>query len=500
MMKHWYKRGAAVLLAVFLLILEAGGAFFACLGKASAEEKTVPTVEAILKGGPAISAKAGVVMEVHSNAVLFAKNATEALSPVSLTKLATALVVLENGTMTDTVKCSYTAINGIGSKVTRVGLVVDEKVSVGDLLCASLVASADEATYALGEHVGGNMRIFLKEMNARMEQLGAVNTKFTSCTGTGNTKQTSCAYDIGLVACRLGCRTDFLEIAGLKWYKIPQTNLKEARTIAQTHKFIRQTLKYDYAIAGKSGGAGADNTYNLCTYAEKDGMRLVAIVFGSSSDEGAYDDTVTMLNYAFENYTSYTMRAVEKVANDDYAGFFDECRMFTGKDHETIYINDSATVVVPHDADLTKLQKNVEYTIPEDYVHGENVIGQLVYSYQGTMIGRTDIIYFNEEYPLSQKDFNAVWPKFLFSPSLLESVGGPGTDTIVKLSGTKKATPTPTPLPKSIIRWEGTSKQAAGLRAGVIFGAIFLVCVIIIYIVLPMFMLKRSPKNKLRRR
>ena len=513
-----YNRMAAIALILLLVLTGGGSAFCAALSGARADDvhrtagsdgavnqssdtKEVPTINAIQAGGPAISAKAGIVMEVHSGAVLFAKNATDSCAPMSLTKLMTALLVLENGTMSDTVKCSYTAINGIGSKVTRVGLVVDERVSVLDMLYASLVASADEATYALGEHVGGSSRKFIKMMNERLKELGGVNTTFSSITGTGTTKQTSCAYDIGLVACELGCRADFMDIASVKWYKIPATNLKEARTIAQTHKFIRQTLKYNYAIAGKSGGQMPDNGgYNLCTYAEKDGMRLVAIVMGSSTDEAAYDDTITMLNYSFENYVCYSMKGAERLTNKDYAGFFDNCPMFTGKDHETVYTDASATIVVPHGADMTKLEKKIEYDIPEDYVHGPNVIGHLIYMYQGAQIGSTDILYYNEEYPLSQKDFNAVWPKYLLSPSLLESVGGPGTGTVVKLSGTKKATPTPTPRPKSVIRWEGTGKKEAGIKAGVLFGGLFLVFLILIYIVLPMVTIGRRSKKKLRRR
>ena len=516
-----YNRAAAIALILLLVLTGGGSAFCAALSgaradgaaeavrtagtdgavNASADTKEVPKVNAILAGGPAISAKAAVVMEVHSGAVLFAKNATESYMPMSLTKLMTALLVLEDGRMTDTVKCSYTAINGIGSKVTRIGLVVDERVSVLDMLYASLVASADEATYALGEHVGGNSRTFIKLMNERMKELGGVNTTFSSITGTGGSKQTSCAYDMALVASELGCRADFMDIASVKWYKIPATNLKEARTFAQTHKFIRQTLKYNYAIAGKSGGQMPDNGgYNLCTYAEKDGMRLVAIVMGSSTDEAAYDDTITMMNYAFENYVCYSMKGAERLTNKDYAGFFDNCPMFTGKDHETVYTDSSATIVVPHGADMTKLEKKIEYDIPDDYVHGPNVIGHLIYFYQGAPIGSTDILYYNEEYPLSQKDFNAVWPKYLLSPSLLESVGGPGTGTVVKLSGTKKATPTPTPQPKSVIRWEGTGKKQAGIKAGVLFGGLFLVLLIVIYIVLPMVTMSRRSKKNLRRR
>lgn len=478
----------ALLLTLLLLLTELGGVFAMRIRSTEAtdEGQSVPVISSILSGGPAITARAAVVMEVHSGAVLFEKNCTLSMSPISLTKLLTDLIVFEEGSMTDTVSCSYTAINGIGKKVTRVGLVVDEKLSVQDLLYASLVASADEATYALAEHVGGSMKKFLKKMNDRMEQLGGVNSNFTSCIGTGTAKQTSCAYDLGLVACRLGCMNDFLTIASSKWYKIPATNLKEARTIAQTHKFIRQTLKYNYAIAGKSGGSNEEGEYALCTYAEHNGMRLVAIVLGSTSDETAYADSISILDYAFENYVSYSMKAAERISNVDYAGFFDECPMFTGKDHEMIYTEAGATIVVPHGADLSQLVKRVEYAIPEDYVHGENVIGYLIYSYHGTPIGRTSIIYYNEEFPLSQKDFNAAWPKFLLSPSLLKSVGGEGTESVVKLNGATKVTPTPTPKQKGIVHWEGTTKQTAGLKSGILFLALFLFALVTIYIIFPM--------------
>jgi D-alanyl-D-alanine carboxypeptidase len=177
-MKHSrYNRVAAMALILLLVLTGGGSAFCASLSSAragsatgealialgsgvaaSTDTKEIPKINAILPGGPAISGKAGIVMEVHSGAILFAKNATESYMPMSLTKLMTALLVLEDGSMTDTVRCSYTAINGIGSKVTRVGLVADERVSVLDMLYASLVASADEATYALGEHVGGSSR------------------------------------------------------------------------------------------------------------------------------------------------------------------------------------------------------------------------------------------------------------------------------------------------------------------------------------------------------
>lgn len=494
------KRFIGQFIPVMLLILAVFFADFGgvCIGgnRAYAEEKPIPTINSVLGGGPAISGTSAIVMEVHSGAILFAKNCTASMAPVSLTKLVTALIVLEEGSLADTVNCSYTAINNIGKNVTRIGLVAEERVELKDLLYASMVASADEATYAMGEHVGGSMKKFLKLMNTRMEALGAVNSEFTSCTGTGTTKQTSCAYDIGLVACKLGCRRDFLEIAGAKWYQVPATNLKEARTIAQTHKFIRKTLKYDAAIAGKSGGQSADGTYGLCTFAERDGMRLVAIVLGCPNDESSYDDTISMLNYSFENYVCYSMKTIERESNPDYAGFFDECAMFNGMKQPTLSIDSGATVVLPYGASPKELVKRVEYSVPEDYVHGKNVIGQLIYSYRGMDIGRTDIIYYNEENPLSQKDFNAVWPKFLLSPSVLKSVGGEGAETVIAISGSKKTTPTPTPRPSTITRWEGNGKVEAGVKGGALCLGLFLLCLIGIYIVMPMYTMSKRRKRR----
>ena len=111
MNKAFRNRTASLLLAALLLLSEVCGVWFACAGTAEAAEtetKTIPKIESILGGGPAISGKAGVVMEVNSNAVLFAKNATDSLPPMSLTKLLTALLVLEDGRLTDTISCSVT--------------------------------------------------------------------------------------------------------------------------------------------------------------------------------------------------------------------------------------------------------------------------------------------------------------------------------------------------------------------------------------------------------
>ena len=534
-MKYPRNKRLLALAAVLLIIGTAVfGMFPANVALASPAGNTLapPTsagvADPVLEGGPQIGAKYAIVMEVGSGAVLYAKNATEACSPTSLTKLVTALLALETLSPTDTVSFSYQAIHGIGTNVTRVGIVENERISVQDALYAMLVASADEVSYALGEKMGGGkIKPFYEMMNKRMSELGAVNSDFSSATGTDNTKQTSCAYDLGLVACELARNALYNKITSSSWYDIPQTNLKEHRVIAQTHQFIRKTKKYEYATAGKTGGQAADKTYSLCTYAEREGMPVVAIVLGCSGNDAAYDDTVSAINYAFENYKAFSMKEIESAVNENYSGLFDYCTMFDDGSGDLIYIDRNSTIVLPRGADASTLTKTVEYNLPSEYVHGENVIGHVVYLYQGHRVGNAGILYNNPEFPMSQTEFDAVWPYFLVPPSMLKSQGGEGvvidnSYLIPSITPTPSPSPTPAggssdpghaaspsprPTPSTTLRTKeepetgflaGWSVRAkARLLGGAIFAGLFLPCVIVIFVVLPR---RHRKKNRVTRR
>ena len=464
----------------------------------------------ILGGGPSIGAKAAIVMEVGSGAVLYAKNAADSYAPMSLTKLMTALLTIEKLDMTDTVTFSKKSIHSIGSSVTRIGLVEDETLTVLDTLYAMLVASADETAYALGEKMGGGkVDKFLPMMNERMKELGGINTEFRTATGTGGTKQSSCAYDLGLVACELMKYPLFFKIASSKWYEVPATNLKEARMLAQTHAFIRKTKNYEYAIAGKTGGVSSSEGYALCTYAEKDGMTVVAIVLGCKSGDSCYDDTVTALNYVFENYKVYSIRSVESSVNASYTGLFESCPMFDDGTGDLVYIDPAAYVVLPHGTTPEVLSKTISYSIPDEYVHGENVIGHVSYFYSNRCVGNAAIIFNNPEFPMSQAEFEAVWPRFLVLPNMLPSQGGSGvvidnsllTANLSPIPTVDPANASPTPVPPTptpasdlvIEKKPETSgflpsvpvRTKAWLLGGAIFLVTFVPCILVIFVFLP---------------
>lgn len=467
------RRGWSRLAAVCLALVLAAGLLTVPV---SAEDK------AIMSGGPELRAQSAVVMDVNSGAVLYEKDGTAACQPLSLTKLMTGLLALEKGTLTDLVSCSYQSIHNIGSNVTRIGLVPDERVTVLDLLNGMLVASADEAAYALGEHIGGTMDNFLAMMNERAAALGCEQTTFVNAYGSPKEGQTSSAYDLALIASEISRQTVFYQIAGARWAGIAATNKAEERVLAQTHAFIRKTKTYELATAGKTGGS-ENGRYSLCTYAEKDGLQLVAIVIGAPSNDSAYEETTLILNHCFDQYEAIPLRDAANALGTGVQPLFGSCPMFAPEANQLVYMDEFAGIVLPKGGDITQLTQTVEYSLPEELAHGENVIGHMNYYYKGKLAGRSRIFYFNPEHPISQEEFDAVWPFFLIPPALLGEDDGQPDEP--------EATPAPQAAKKAPV-W----KQPALQRSAVVFVALFAVCLTVIYVLPAISRRRRREKRK----
>ena len=98
------------------------------------------------------------------------------------------------------------------------------------------------------------MEEFSTLMNARVKELGGVNSNFINPNGLHETEHYTCAYDMALIGREAIRYPEFRKIAGTRTYTIPATNKNVARPLANHHRFIRKTLNYQYAIAGKTGG------------------------------------------------------------------------------------------------------------------------------------------------------------------------------------------------------------------------------------------------------
>ena len=248
-----------------------------------------------------LSAKSSILMEISTGKVLMESNPDEKLSPASITKVMTILLVfeaLEEGkiALEDKVTTSQHASSKGGSQI---WLKEGEIMTVHELLKATIIASANDACTALGEYVSGDETSFVSMMNERAKSLGMTNTCFENCSGLDDTvtNHFSTARDVAIMSCELMKHKKVKEYTTI-W----MDSLRNGETqLVNTNKLIRY---YDGATGLKTGTTSKAG-YCVTATAERDGMELVAVVLGSDNSKERFEDAKKMLSWGFANYTIY---------------------------------------------------------------------------------------------------------------------------------------------------------------------------------------------------
>lgn len=255
------------------------------------EEETVKT--------PEIAAEAAILYDATHDQVLFEKNADEKLYPASITKLMTALLVLENADMSDTVTFSKTAVTSLESGAVTLGLTEGDAVSVKDCLYGLLLKSANEVANGLAEHVGGSISGFADMMNKKAAELGCTGTHFVNPNGLNDPDHYTTCRDMAKIAKAAFENGTLCDIASALSYEFPAVKNAAARTITPGHKMLypSDSRYYEGIVGGKTGYTSlAGNTLVTCT--EKDGVRMIAVVLKAKSTH--YTDTKALLDYGYE--------------------------------------------------------------------------------------------------------------------------------------------------------------------------------------------------------
>lgn len=249
---------------------------------------------------PAVSAEGAVLYRADTGTYLFEKNADVGYYPASVTKLMTALLVLENCNLDDTVTFTAAATEHLESGAVNLALTAGDRVSVRDCLYGLLLKSANEVANGLAEHVSGSVPAFAARMNARALELGCTGTNFSNPNGLTNAKHVTTAHDLALIAKACFSREDFRTIQRSTVYHFPATKKRpNGTTIVMGHKMLSSgsSLYYPGVLGGKTGYTrAAGNT--LVTCAERNGVRLIAVVLKSRSTQ--YADTKALLDYGFQ--------------------------------------------------------------------------------------------------------------------------------------------------------------------------------------------------------
>ena len=146
-----------------------------------------------------IESEAGIVMDADSGAVLFGQNIHVQKAPASITKILTALVVIENSSLDEQVTMTATGVSGVTDGGANISSQLDEVFTMEQCLYAIMVASANDIALQVAEHVGGSVDAFVQIMNTRAQELGCTNTVFTNPTGLPDENQHITAHDMPLI-------------------------------------------------------------------------------------------------------------------------------------------------------------------------------------------------------------------------------------------------------------------------------------------------------------
>ncbi len=240
-----------------------------------------------------------ILAETATGTVIFEKNADDTREVASITKLMTALLVLEalergDVQLNDQVQISRNAAAMKGSQAL---LDADEVYSLEDLLRTTIMASANDSAVALSEYICGSEEAFVARMNTRAQELGMTNTMYVNCTGYPQDGQHTTARDVCTLCCEVAKHPLYTVYSSVWIDKLTHPGGR-VTDLTNTNRLVRF---YQGCDGFKTGSTDAAK-YCLAATAEKNGMRLVAIVLGTPVSQTRFDEARAMLDYGFANY------------------------------------------------------------------------------------------------------------------------------------------------------------------------------------------------------
>lgn len=244
-----------------------------------------------------LNAKSAILMDFATGEVLYEMNPDEKLAPASITKIMTLLLVMEaleneRIELTDEITASEYAAGMGGSQI---WLEPNEIMTVDELLRATVIASANDATVALAEAIAGSEESFVAMMNEKAKELGMSNTNFVNSYGLDAEGHLTTAHDIAIMSAEL-IKYDLIK----KYTTVWSDSLRGGESeLVNTNKLIRY---YDGAFGLKTGTTGKAGSC-LAATAERGGLTLISVVLGSPTSNDRFNSSRKLLDYGFANYS-----------------------------------------------------------------------------------------------------------------------------------------------------------------------------------------------------
>lgn len=334
-----------------------------------------------------VESDGAVLMDADSGVVLFGKNIHTKYFPASITKILTALLVIENCDLNEQITFSHNAVHNVENGSSNAGFEVGDTITVRDALYALLLKSANEAANALAEHCAGSIEAFAELMNKKAKSLGCTESHFVNPSGLNDPNHYVTAYDYALISREAFKNPIFVEIDSTTFYDLPASkNYPEGQTIYTHHAMLKRSnaAYYPGIICGKTGYTTlAGNT--LVTYAERDKLKVITVILNGHMTH--YSDTKALLDFAFANFKNVLISEVDNSFSDIMSNVDLVSETAKGS---ILEVDDSRSISLPKDSDISETNRLVNYELNAS--DPSNAIARLEYTFGDRNVGHTYLL------------------------------------------------------------------------------------------------------------
>ncbi len=341
-----------------------------------------------------LTSKSACLVDYSSGSVLYEKDADKHLPIASMVKMMTILLTLEeidNGNLSEETLIT-TSENASGMGGSQVFIDPFVEYTAGDLLKSVIIASANDASVALAEHISGSEETFVIKMNERAKELGMNNTNYSNCTGLPAPEQYSCARDCALVLKEVSEHEIYHKYSTIWMDEIVHPSGRKTE-IVNTNRLVKY---YDGCDSGKTGSTNEAGCC-LSASAKRNNMRLISVIIGAPNSQTRFNECSKLFNYGFANYENREIVSCDKALLN--------LPVNKGKcDNIDIYAQESFSVVVKK-GDKTTYDVNFENPskINAPMKKGDNV-GKVYISKDGNVIKEINLVVSENIEKVSFKD------------------------------------------------------------------------------------------------
>ena len=349
--------------------------------------------------------------DVNTDAVAYAKNIHEKNYPASLTKVMTALLILEKVSGNETLlnqevtasesAFSDTYYHADGSSA---GIKAGEVMTVKQLLQCMLIVSANEACNILAEWDAGSIAAFVDAMNAKAKALGCENTHFVNPSGLHDPDHYTSAWDLYLITKAAMQYPEFMEICDSAKAVIPATNLSKERTLYTTNHLLStwRVIGYrDKRAHGIKTGSTPEAGYCLISSALRGSRHMISVVLGAERvtlEDGvtiqtrSFSETSRMFDWGFDNFVLRDILSSSDLVQEVPVALSSEASYVSTHAAEDI------SCLLPDNVEPDMLERTVTLTndTVDAPVSAGDVLGKLTLSYNGKVYAETDLLALND--------------------------------------------------------------------------------------------------------